>query len=58
MSVFSDIAKGIASVLSDRREEKRRKTEAETKRQEQSRSQAEVASYESKSFAEARKGWW
>ena len=58
MSLFSDIAKGIASVVADCREEKQRKNDAETKRQEQLRRQAEVASYESKTFAEARKDWW
>ena len=58
MSVFSDIAKGIASVVADCIEEKQRKNDAETNRQEQLRRQAEVASYESKTFAEARKDWW
>lgn len=58
MSIFSDIAKGIASVVAHRREEKQRKNDAEMKRQEQLRRQAEVASYESKTFAEARGNWW
>ena len=58
MSLLSDIAKGIASVLADCRDENQRKNDAEMKRQEQLRRQAEVASYESKTFAEARGNWW
>ena len=58
MSIISDIAKGIASVVADCREEKQRKNDAEMKRQEQLRRQAEVTFCESKTFAEARKEWW